>query len=53
MIRKYTIRKGTENSWNREVGYGTAPEWYLKDFDIEINVCDPPDINKLVRERNE
>jgi len=36
---EYTVHKGTQRSWDREVGVGQAPEWYLTEskFDLDIN----------------
>jgi len=48
--RKYTIKAGTQRSWDREVGYGEAPSWYLHPHDIELEGCEPADISKLLEE---
>ena len=33
-----SVKGGTKRSWEREVGYGTMPEWYTKPFTVEIDV---------------
>lgn len=38
MIAKISVKKGTQRSWDREVGYGKMPEWYQEPFDIEIEI---------------
>ncbi len=48
--RIYTIRGGTERSWEREVGYGSPPESYLKDIVVRVDV-ETNDTEEIARER--
>ena len=38
--------KGTQRSWDREVGYGTAPDWYLQSHGYSVTI-ETHDINHL------
>lgn len=44
-------RGGTQRSWDREVGYGTAPDWYKEDMTIEHEYQEV-DISKLMEKYN-
>jgi len=37
-IIEHLIRGGSQRTWDREVGYGPAPDWYLEDRMIEVPV---------------
>ncbi len=48
----YTVKGGTKRSWDREVGYGKPPEWYLKNNTFELELSDRPDLTKITEEHN-
>jgi len=41
------IKGGTQRSWDREVGYGLAPDWYFESQTVELDIPDV-DISQLM-----